>query len=1511
MQEQRHKLIISNRTMYREVELSSEIQSLKIGTGIECDVRLPKENFFEAFELHFVYHDGWRVTCSDNLYISFGKSKKLFASNLMHGYIFYVKYQESAVDLFEVEFEIDFDYEKKKYDIAIELCDSSELKIGGTPDCNIFIENVFIGNDWIRIGRRQDTIWIEDNSTKYGISVNGIKVENKKDINDNDFILFASFGICVKNNELYCDSAKIKRLNGLNSRVVDSCKNRFEYPKFNRNTRVKAVIPVDKIEILDPPAAPQRPSGNIVLQLTPAIVMLAVTIVLRGVMGSGSGAYIWLSVISMGIGILTSVAGIVTERRKYKKDCAERVKKYTAYITSKETYIEQCRITEEALLNETYYSLKTEEQLVNDFSENLFDRDVCDADYLIVRLGNGVKKAAKEINFKPKEQLECSDELARKPEELAIRYKEVYNVPITLNLRESSTVGIVGNRTDLFEFLKTITVDLAVRQYYTDTRLFFVIVEEDQADFQWIRLLPHLRNEQLNMRNIVYNTDSRNILFEYLYKELSSREAEKRSYPNLVLFIYRDNGIKSHPISRYINKAASIGVSFLFFEEYTELLPKDCDSIVRLNQMKGMVVRADDKNQTADFEYERIDTQKAEHLVSKLAPVYCEEVSLEGTLTKNITLFELLNILSVDDINLTENWKNAQVYKTMAAPLGVKSKKEIVYLDLNEKKHGPHGLVAGTTGSGKSEILQTYILSMATLFHPYDVSFVIIDFKGGGMVNQFKNLPHLIGAITNIDGREINRSLLSIKAELRKRQELFARYNVNHIDAYIKLFKKGQTKLPLPHLILIVDEFAELKMDQPDFMKELISAARIGRSLGVHLILATQKPSGVVDAQIWSNSKFKLCLKVQNKEDSNEVLKSPVAAEIKEPGRAYLQVGNNEVFELFQSAYSGATASFDEATQQKSFTIYSLDLSGRRTPVYSQKAKKMGEEVQTQLTAITNYISAYCKRNQIVKLSGICLPPLKDVIPLEVQVLEKEIGVVNIGVLDDPDNQYQGPALLDLLAGHTVIIGSSQYGKTNLLQLLIRSLTTVARPSEINLYVMDFASMALSVFSQLNHVGGVISPADDEKFKNFMRMIKKEMKYRKETFASMGITSFASYREAGKRDMAQIIIMIDNFLALKELYPNYEDDIIGICREGVAVGISLVVTSMQTNGISYKYMSNFSNRIVLYCNQSDEYGSVFDKCRLMPKNVPGRGLVELNRTLYEVQTYLAFEGKREIDRAQRIKDFIQRANEINANEHAVLIPEVPKLLNLNYVKQHYRKVEDYVVPVGIDYDTVDFVELDLTKTVTIAVTGRKGYGKTSFVCYLVRYLQCNTFNFESMVYIVDDYEQQLKSLSSMGIVERYTVDVSEFETMLEEAEERMQQRINRVKEVGIDAIREEALIVFVIQNRDVFAPGGISKNASERYKRLVKSYKDMKILFIFADVENAPIPIGMSASDMLKSLKEVGTMAVMDDLYNLKLVSDYTSEARRFKKPIELGDCYWIHGTDVRKIKLAYSEGGE
>lgn len=1066
-------------------------------------------------------------------------------------------------------------------------------------------------------------------------------------------------------------------------------------------------------------------------------------------------------------------------------------------------------------------------------------------------------------------------------------------------------------RENLYNMLKVITVDLAVRQYYLDLKIFYIIDEENADNFRWLRMLPHIKNEVLNSRNIVCDTNSKNILFEYLYKELSHREAEKISYPDIVIFVYNDMGIKRHPISRYIEKASSVGVTFIFFEEYRELLSMGCSDIIILKDGNhGEVVAANNNTNCTKFSYETLSDSDAEFIVNKLAPIYCEEVSLEGSLTKKITLYELLKIMNVEDIDLEKNWSKSQVYKTMAAPLGVKSKNEIVFLDLNEKKHGPHGLVAGTTGSGKSEILQSYILSMSTLFHPYEVGFVIIDFKGGGMVNQFKNLPHLIGAITNIDGREINRSLLSIKAELRKRQELFAKYEVNHIDAYIKLYKKGLTDIPLPHLILIVDEFAELKMDQPEFMKELISAARIGRSLGVHLILATQKPSGVVDAQIWSNSKFKLCLKVQNKEDSNEVLKTPVASEIKEPGRAYLQVGNNEIFELFQSAYSGAPASYDDTLQQKSFTISSVDLSGKHTPVFVKKIEKSSDEKETQLTAISNYIAKYCMSKGIKKLPGICLPPLLENIDFEkTSKIHNDIQtVIPLGIYDDPDNQYQGEATLNLLTGNTVIIGSSQYGKTNLLQLIIRAIAVNYSPKEVNIYVLDFASMALNVFNGLNHVGGVILASEDEKMKNFMRMMRNEIKERKEIFSKLGITSFASYREAGNNDIPHIVIMVDNFLALKELYPDYEDDIINICREGVAIGINLIITSIQTNGISYKYMSNFAHRICLYCNQGDEYSSVFDKCRMSPKNVPGRALYEIDKVIYELQTYRAFEGDKEIERVEKIKEFILEVNEMYGKNVARKIPEVPQVLDMTYTKENYKNIGKYKVPIGIDYDDVEFVSLDLLNAVTVGITGRSGFGKTNLAMLLIQYLQNNVFEFESKVYIVDDYEKQFESVSDYGVVERYTIDTLDFESILTVTEEELQYRLNMVKENGITSLEDEPLIVFIIQNNDIFATDGISKNALDIYKRILKTYKNMKVLFVFTNIENAPIAYG--ATEMLKTIKDLNYLFVMDDLINLKVMDINAATIRKYKKPINLGDAYMITQKEIRKHKIIHL-GGE
>jgi S-DNA-T family DNA segregation ATPase FtsK/SpoIIIE len=206
-----------------------------------------------------------------------------------------------------------------------------------------------------------------------------------------------------------------------------------------------------------------------------------------------------------------------------------------------------------------------------------------------------------------------------------------------------------------------------------------------------------------------------------------------------------------------------------------------------------------------------------------------------------------------------------------------------MYLDLHEKFHGPHGLVAGTTGSGKSEFIITYILSMSMNYSPDDVAFILIDYKGGGLAFAFENkltgvkLPHLAGTITNLDKSEMNRTLVSIDSEVKRRQAEFNKArdllgeSTIDIYKYQRFYHEGKLKEPIPHLFIISDEFAELKSQQPEFMDNLISVARIGRSLGVHLILATQKPSGVVNDQIWSNTKFRVCLKVADTGDSNEM----------------------------------------------------------------------------------------------------------------------------------------------------------------------------------------------------------------------------------------------------------------------------------------------------------------------------------------------------------------------------------------------------------------------------------------------------------------------------------------------------------------------------------------------------------------------------------------------------------------------------------------------------------------
>ena len=1283
----------------------------------------------------------------------------------------------------------------------------------------------------------------------------------------------------------------------------------LEYPEFFLKVRDLYELDDDKLEVLSPENPPQEPKRNLLMILTPVFLMLILMIFVRSRMTNGGMMYILYFAASMTIGGAMSVWAYFDNGKDYKKKVAERKEKYNDYIDRKIDEIEKCRNDERIIISRRNPSIEETVNNILEFSPDLFAKRKEHKDYLDVRIGTGTVKSLRQIEYKKQEYVHVYDELIHIPEQIHDKYEYISDMPVVLPLGKVNAVGFVGNRTTLYQIMKNVILTIAGQESFTEVRMVFLLDEVYAPYLKWVRWLPNTYDSDSKERNIMYDDDTSKIVLGNIYAEISRRETMSKeeilAQPDYIVFAFRSERLSEHPVSKYFDVARSFGFTFIFFEESESLLHKSCAYTVALddNFHSGMVKEISDALKCQVFTYQHVSKELAEQCARKLAPVYIKEPSLENNLTKNLTFYQLLGIKNVREISLANRWNNSKIYQSMAAPLGVKSGGEIVSLDIHERFHGPHGLVAGTTGSGKSEILQSYILSMATLFHPYEVGFIIIDFKGGGMANQFKNLPHLNGAITNIDGKQINRSLMSIKAELIKRQELFAKYDVNRIDDYIKLYKNKTASVPLPHLILIVDEFAELKSEQPEFMKELISAARIGRSLGVHLILATQKPAGVVNDQIWSNSKFKLCLKVQDKTDSNEVLKSPLAAEIREPGRAYLQVGNNEIFELFQSAYSGAYISDEHTRAVKKFEVSEIDLVGRKTVLYSQKPSK-NENTVTELDAIVEYIHDYCKDAGIEKLQEICLPPLSDMIPYPEDIEEKGSDiVVPIGLFDDPARQMQKELTINLTQSHVFILGSSLSGKTYLIQNMIYGLTTKYSPDDVNIYILDFASMIMKAFEDLKHVGSVITLTDEDKLKHFLDILQRMIEDRREVLSNAGLSSYSAYREAGYTDMPQIVVFLENYTAFKEEYADLEVQFIKICRDGVALGISVVITNQQMSGIGYRLLTNFATRIAMNCNDNSQYSMLIDKCRTQPDEMAGRGLITIDNEIMEFQTYLAFSMGKEVERISKIKEYIKECNGKYSGGSVEQVDYVPDVLTDSFLIQKYgtSKMVNYKLIIGLGFAKANIEYDDLLSKRLLAISGRDELGREDFVYYILNKLCESSLDYPIEITVIDDEKGSLSFCRDNPAINGYFTDKEDAWDVIDRTFElALARRNKKMIERNIDREPFNVIVFGGQKAPDVIAE---NKDTVNKFSRLVKSkeFSDLKISFIFADVENVALTSMSNQTNII--IRNCMNTIFFENIEDIRFVDIPVQVKNQVKDKNSVGDAFYISDGKIKRVK--------
>jgi S-DNA-T family DNA segregation ATPase FtsK/SpoIIIE len=1091
-----------------------------------------------------------------------------------------------------------------------------------------------------------------------------------------------------------------------------------EYPDYHRSPRIIYREPEDKREIAKPANKPSKPSEQLARTIVPPLVLIVALVLISLV--QPRGIYILVMLAVTVTTIIFSITSYIKSVKKYKRDTKRRIETYKEYLQRKTKELYEASEEQRHALNYHYPDVEEIRDMAVNVEARIYEKTMFHHDFLNFRAGLGKVESSFEIEFNEEEFTQEKDELVDEARELLNQHDEIDNVPVVTSLMKGP-VGYIGHRKLVLEQLQLLVMQLSLFHSYHDLQFITIFPEDEKEEWQWMRWLPHASIRDVNVRGFVYHERSRDQVLHSLYQILKERKqildekenTNEKTYfsPHYVVLITDEKMILDHTIMEFFNEDPSeFGVSLVFVQDVMHALPEHVKTVIDIRDAKhGNIILEESELVNRRFTLDHFPKDFNKEEVSRaLAPINHLQ-NLKNSIPESVTFLEMYGVEKVEELAIGHRWKVNETYKSLAVPLGLRGKEDLVQLNLHEKAHGPHGLVAGTTGSGKSEIIQSYIISLGVNFHPHEVAFLLIDYKGGGMANLFKNMPHLVGTITNLDAAQSMRALASIKAELQKRQRLFGEHNVNHINQYQKLYKQGEASEAMPHLFLISDEFAELKSEQPDFMKELVSTARIGRSLGIHLILATQKPSGVVDDQIWSNSKFKLALKVQNEGDSNEILKTPDAAEITLPGRAYLQVGNNEIYELFQSAFSGADYVPDKDDHEYiDATIYAINDLGQydilTEDLSGLENKEEIEKVPTELDAVIDHIADYAKEQEIEQLPRPWLPPLperifaEDLHPLDYKEeweQPKKPMKVTIGLLDQPELQSQSPLELDLTKdGHMAVFSSPGYGKSTFLQTVVMDLVRQHNPEHLHVYLLDFGTNGLLPLKNFPHVADTIQLDDVEKVGKLIRILTNVIKERKQKLSKYGVANMEMYERASGDVIPNVFIVIDNFDSVRDadFSDEFEKLITQIAREGAGVGLYLGISAGRQSAMKMPLLSNIKTQMPLYLIEDTEARAIVGKTDIEIEEIPGRGLVKLEDPAL-FQTMLPTKGEESLEIIDTIQDTAKEMDAYWEGARPEEIPMMPEgVLDFENFRQRRKTkalLEDNLLPMGLDFEEVE------------------------------------------------------------------------------------------------------------------------------------------------------------------------------------------------------------------------------
>ena len=862
-----------------------------------------------------------------------------------------------------------------------------------------------------------------------------------------------------------------------------------------------------------------------------------------------------------------------------------------------------------------------------------------------------------------------------------------------ITIRQS--IGITGKSSEkVHAYVRTMLVDYAAFQSPQDTLLYVAGTSEARQYWRWAYALPHCKgsdktetllfendekpgeNEADNMR--LFWKNIRTILER---RRMRLQDKESGTDVKLPFMLVVVDAMTPAPgwsclhdlegeaaISTIMMDGQMLGAGILFLVPERAKVPSRCLSVIEVDEdpmdEESVVFRYAETGFNSMLyvgSTKLVSTQEKAREFSRNLEMVDVRRGYGSSLAATVTLLEMLNVTTLDQLQqmATENWRRSMDPKSadwLYTAVGLLSGNEPRVLTFSAKADGVHGIIAGSTGSGKSELLMTMIIGMALNFNPTVLNFVLVDYKGGSAFEPFKHLPHAVDIVSNLDQSATARVFASIIAELDRRQRLNTYTNSKDIVHYRrKGLNLEPDRPPYPHLFIIIDEFAEMISGNAEYKAQLESITRLGRALGVTLILAAQRPVGVTD-QMRANIKFRISLRVETPDDSREVLRRADAAFLPPgiPGRGYLQIGNENI-ELIQTAYTGGDY---KGPQEENVTPNVIWVDRPRKSA-AQKATEPPKLYDVIVEMMANLALQESKPQW--RPWPQFLPPqtgtnvLSLQIPLDTAYMndadiellrssdsEKVLGLslnekaatfwdsefkwegINwgknamkplIGIVDNPYQASQKPLKIDFANGHAVVFGASGRGKTTFLRTVITSLALTHSPDELHIYILDFGGRAMSILGDLPHVGAVVTSEEEERVLRALRKVNDIIDQRQVLFSEAKVNSLDSYNLAHPdKILPAILVVIDNFAEFKEYYEGLMGPLISLVRESRAYGVHFLFSADTPNSLTGKLYNLITERFTLKLSDPGEYADIVG--RGVPADlsaVPGRGYVRVGQ----------------------------------------------------------------------------------------------------------------------------------------------------------------------------------------------------------------------------------------------------------------------------------------------------------